>query len=144
MQLRVLIRVCAICILTLSGMLLCKISAGTTVDIRNGRKQLPLTFVGEIRQKSYIRLVMAPLNTPASGNERVSYKGTCYESITGTTFPVAGFQNPGTRKWSLRCLNPRDPNKIIATFTGKETDEGDISGVYVLNGKSFKFYLRKQ
>lgn len=100
-----------------------------------------LTYIGEIKGRSYIKIILEPVQTTA-GSETTSVRGTCYEAATGKTLPVAGTIDRETGSWNLRCLNNK--KQTIYTFKGRENFEGTIEGDWKSKHAGLSFYLFKK
>lgn len=105
------------------------------------KKNTTLTYIGEIKGRSYIKILLEPLQTSAT-SDLISVRGTCYEAASGKTYPISGSIDPETGSWSLKCLNHK--KQTVYTFRGRENFEGTIEGDWKSKHAGLSFYLFKK
>lgn len=105
------------------------------------KRSTTLTYIGEIKGRSYIKILLEPLQASAT-SDQIPVRGTCYEAASGKTYPVSGTIDPGTGDWNLRCLNTK--KQTVYTFRGRENFEGTIEGNWKSRHAGLSFYLFKK
>lgn len=103
-----------------------------------------LSFIGEVKGKSYIKIVLSPIPGSAvykSGSSDVlKYKGSYYESVTGKKYSLTGNFNLESRIWTFRCFNRY--NQPVFIFSGKQKIDGSVEGMWKSKKLTHPFYLR--
>ena len=109
---------------------------------------LELSYIGEIRQHSYIKITLRPVEGTGSENPTTEkrslqkYKGEYYEAVNGRTYKVEALFDSETRNWTIKCYN--DKKQYVAYFQGRETLDETIEGSWKTKKRSLPFYLLRK
>ena len=106
--------------------------------------QEKLSFIGEVKGKSYIKIILFPVEVLSvfdiENTSALKYKGSYYESISGRKFVLTAEFSPESRTWTFRCFNSN--NQPVFIFSGKQNADGVIDGVWKSKKSVHPFYLR--
>ncbi|WP_207534987.1 hypothetical protein [Desertivirga arenae] len=120
--------------------------AGQEIPLQTDRIEEKLSFIGEVKGRSYIKIELRPLK---KANEFVSendtylrYHGSYFESVSGKKYVMTADFSAEERSWIFRCFN--SSNRLVYILKGKQKQDGDIDGTCKSKTKSSSFYLRPQ
>ncbi len=117
-----------------------------TVPGQNSNDKLTISYIGEIKGRSYIKITLEPLREELlqSGKNKnlIQYKGACYEAANDKTYAVTATFNPEDGSWKIKCYNKY--GQYVSFFQGRETSEESIEGTWKDKRQSLIFYLFKK
>lgn len=104
-----------------------------------------LAFIGEVKGRSYIKVVLHPVKSLSSTDVNeidatLNYRGSYYESVSGKKYVLTASFTPQSREWTFRCFNPN--NQAVYFFKGKQKPDGSIEGTWKSSHSTHAFYLR--
>ncbi len=111
------------------------------------RANKTLNYIGEIKGRSYIRIILDTDETPTrvdreNESDPLHYKGTCYEAASNKSYSITASYLSESQTWDIRCYNSR--KQYVSNFHGRETSEGTIEGTWKNKHKAHTFYLFKK
>lgn len=106
---------------------------------------LNLTYIGEIKNRSYIKMTLVPApgtKDQPEQKEQQLYKGSYYEAKNGKVYQLSAILNTARLTWEIKGYNVR--RQYVCHFSGKENESGGIEGTWRNKSQTLPFYLFKK